>query len=761
MPGGRRGATALFLAAIGLAVVVALLYPVLNPSPVHEPVVEIDPAEGKVWLDTSVVLELRGSYSAEEVAEGLRIEPPLQLRPGDIAVEQEARLPLHDRMPWATTRITLNASGSALFQPHTRYKVELFGKSVDFETITVPEVVASSIEGDEDGDRLDVPTHGGVVFTFNKAIDWRDEYLEVDPPAGIDVTASNDISGRTVVTVRPAPRFENASRYSIKVLPGVRDVHDHTGAAGYDLTFTTWPTPQILSTTPAGITQPVTSPLRVEYQRPVEPASAEAQFSVQPAIPGSFVWESDRAMLWQPAAPLPYSTEYTVVAGGTAKGGDSYAPRQWTFRTQDPPVFAEVTGELTAPTILEARASGGLGSFAYQWSSGGSGAKTLVNVPYGETRTIELRVTSGDQAAVQTVQVTGPPAPRADAVECPPGWDMPAVSLCYLHTKTPSGSYAWIARTDLRDPNLEVTAALAGDHLGAVQTVGKASASRGALLTVNGDFFHNAPPGVVPVGPLVVDGSVGRLAGRFESAFAVSRDGRPYAMSGGDPSLQLHGAAGTVVVSDVNSSPDADLAVFNAFWGPVLNLSREGCVAIFAPSGPAELSATGYQCGPVTGLPLRSNELVVVARGSAVPWLEGSLQAPIAIGDPAGIGTLDLLVGGGPVLIAGGAPLPLAEQNPPRAPRTAIGADAAGFLYVVVIDGRRADSPGMTLAELRDYLAALGLVEAVNLDGGGSTEFVMFDQVRNVPSDGKERPVAGVVELTRPRGDCMSWLVRC
>lgn len=48
----------------------------------------------------------------------------------------------------------------------------------------------------------------------------------------------------------------------------------------------------------------------------------------------------------------------------------------------------------------------------------------------------------------------------------------------------------------------------------------------------------------------------------------------------------------------------------------------------------------------------------------------------------------------------------------------------------------------MTLLELAQELVTLGAVEAINLDGGGSTEMVAGGRIRNSPSDRRERPVS-------------------
>lgn len=77
-------------------------------------------------------------------------------------------------------------------------------------------------------------------------------------------------------------------------------------------------------------------------------------------------------------------------------------------------------------------------------------------------------------------------------------------------------------------------------------------------------------------------------------------------------------------------------------------------------------------------------------------------------------------------------------------PRTAIGFTAAKHVIMFVVDGRQAASTGLSLTETAQTLLALGCVEAINLDGGGSSTFVVNDRVLNNPSDGQERRVANV-----------------
>ncbi len=71
--------------------------------------------------------------------------------------------------------------------------------------------------------------------------------------------------------------------------------------------------------------------------------------------------------------------------------------------------------------------------------------------------------------------------------------------------------------------------------------------------------------------------------------------------------------------------------------------------------------------------------------------------------------------------------------------RTAVGVRADGTVLFVVVDGRHAEAVGMSLFELSATLRYLGCVDALNLDGGGSSTLWVEGQaqggVQNYPSD--------------------------
>jgi len=92
-----------------------------------------------------------------------------------------------------------------------------------------------------------------------------------------------------------------------------------------------------------------------------------------------------------------------------------------------------------------------------------------------------------------------------------------------------------------------------------------------------------------------------------------------------------------------------------------------------------------------------------------------------------------------------------------RHPRTAIGYDSRnGVIWMVVVDGRQDPySAGMTLPELADLFESLGVDEALNLDGGGSSALVVTGEPANRPSDMTgERAVVNALALVEDPTAC-------
>lgn len=96
-------------------------------------------------------------------------------------------------------------------------------------------------------------------------------------------------------------------------------------------------------------------------------------------------------------------------------------------------------------------------------------------------------------------------------------------------------------------------------------------------------------------------------------------------------------------------------------------------------------------------------------------------------------------VGGGPYLIKEGKVF-IDNQHFSRgfltmkAPRTAVGYTKSGNLILVTVDGRQEGTSGATLRELANLMRELGAYNAMNFDGGSSTQMVYKGRIVNSPT---------------------------
>lgn len=104
-----------------------------------------------------------------------------------------------------------------------------------------------------------------------------------------------------------------------------------------------------------------------------------------------------------------------------------------------------------------------------------------------------------------------------------------------------------------------------------------------------------------------------------------------------------------------------------------------------------------------------------------------------------------------PVLLKEGIKMPIPKEwQITKQPRTIIGKYANDDLIMIVVDGRQNDwSVGVTLERLQDKLLELGVKDAYNLDGGGSSAMYYNGALLNRPSEGRERPVVNNILILR------------
>ncbi|MBE1878952.1 phosphodiester glycosidase family protein [Myceligenerans sp. TRM 65318] len=310
-------------------------------------------------------------------------------------------------------------------------------------------------------------------------------------------------------------------------------------------------------------------------------------------------------------------------------------------------------------------------------------------------------------------------------------------------------------------------------------TVTEMAAARDAVAAVNGDYFDINNSGAA-LGAAVDGGTLLKSAnpGR-ERAAAFGPDGAgrlaELFLDGSLTWTTAGGGGGSMPLAGVNVTalPSGGVAVYDATWGSfsrarAIGAGETGVEVRLDPSG--VVTAVGR---PGEGQ-LGDGERAVVARpggsaGALAALAPGDrVDVAYALRDAAGdgpggaAGEVEVAVGGGAedwLLEDGEVTSATGSHVELRHPRTAVGFGPDGrTAYFVVVDGRQAGSIGMDLYELGELFAQLGAEDAINLDGGGSSQMVaripgdVGTSILNDPSDGYERRDANGLGLFVPAG---------
>jgi exopolysaccharide biosynthesis protein len=271
-----------------------------------------------------------------------------------------------------------------------------------------------------------------------------------------------------------------------------------------------------------------------------------------------------------------------------------------------------------------------------------------------------------------------------------------------------------------------------------------------ALVAVNGGFF--AYDGAA-VGALLINGEWIRLPWKGRTAVGFRPDGTARIGNMQARATAQFDSGLSVSVRDLNGWPDKGfVTALTRRFGNYYQL-RSGEMAVVIKDG----FVVGKPGGG--GVHIHPEGFTLIASGAARLWLDKvqrGQRASLKI-QPVGWEGFTTALGGGPRLLNNGRVEVTALEEAFRAdvrvglgPRTALGIDRDGRYIIAVVDGRQKfHSTGLTLTEMAYTMQKLGAVDALNLDGGGSTVLAVRSRVVNKPSDGTERSVSNALLVMR------------
>jgi hypothetical protein len=349
-----------------------------------------------------------------------------------------------------------------------------------------------------------------------------------------------------------------------------------------------------------------------------------------------------------------------------------------------------------------------------------------------------------------------------------------------------------VLRIDLKRPGVTVRCGLANDKMNptgpshGLEHVASIVGRSGAVAGTNADYF---PYTCDPVGLAIRNGEILSEPLDYRACLGI----RP----GGQVVMDVLAIAGEIALPDgstlpvdgVNRTARADeIVVYTPSFVSTPSVERAAlCIPLTGATLPLRVSQeTSGVASPSVALKPNDrlpacppNGLLLVATGSEMdrlaklaPNASAKLRIDLAGNSfdavrgrfpsradyrgrtlPHVWTDVEQAVGGGPWLVrdgriavdSGAESFDASSFVLSRHARTAVGIDAAGQMLLVTVDRRAEASRGASLDEMARIMKDLGAVNAMNLDGGGSTTMSIYGGVVNAPSDGRARPVADML----------------
>ena len=288
------------------------------------------------------------------------------------------------------------------------------------------------------------------------------------------------------------------------------------------------------------------------------------------------------------------------------------------------------------------------------------------------------------------------------------------------------------------NPKLRVEPVLASTTLSRKASITAMAKRNNSLVAVNGAFF--LPQTGCPLGTMMVDKKLytgpvfNRVAmGIFDNGFAMDRVKLNATIKSGWNTIKL----------DNINQPRMSIAYTIAYtpdWGQLSPITpKNGVQIVVSDNKITSITKSRVQ--------IPKDGYVIVGPASVLGSLKVKEKISLDIKTLPDWENVNHIISGGPYLVKDGKVyVDIQDQKllaiGGRNPRTAIGYTKDNHFIIVTADGREGSSIGLTLKELAYYMQKIGCVNAMNLDGGGSTVMYVKGYITNKP------PVKGGIALS-------------
>ena len=283
--------------------------------------------------------------------------------------------------------------------------------------------------------------------------------------------------------------------------------------------------------------------------------------------------------------------------------------------------------------------------------------------------------------------------------------------------------------SNVANENLKVEPAIASTTLASRKKISGIAARENAIVAINGGYFK--PQTGIPLGTLMINKKV--YTGPIYDRVAMGIFANGYDMARVQLKAEVITNIGGLKIDNVNQPRmlSTHTIAFTRDWGEVSPPSPKYGMQIVVEGGKI-IKISHESCV------IPQNGFVIVGPESKLKPFANAKKLKLDIKFNPEWKDVNHIISGGPYLVKNGEIyVDMTEQKLAaiggRNPRTAIGYTKDNNLIMLTADGREGASIGLTLNELAAIMKNLGCVNAMNLDGGGSTVMFIKGQVVNRP----------------------------
>lgn len=291
--------------------------------------------------------------------------------------------------------------------------------------------------------------------------------------------------------------------------------------------------------------------------------------------------------------------------------------------------------------------------------------------------------------------------------------------------------------------NLVVEPVIASDTLAARSSISKIAQRENALVAINGGYFK--PQTGVPLGTLMINKKV--YTGPIYDRVAMGIFDNSYSMARVQLKANVETNIGGLKIDNINQPRmlSTHTIVYTPDWGEYSPPCPKYGKQIIIDKG--KLAGISYGKSKIPG-----NGFVIVGPAKNLDTIIKAKKFNLDVKMNPEWSDVNHIISGGPYLVKNNEIfVDMTAQKLSaiggRNPRTAIGYTKDNNLIMLTADGREGASIGLTLVELANLMKELGCINAMNLDGGGSTVMYIKGSVVNKPAVQGGIPLSHVLAI--------------